>query len=222
MQSPCRLYLITPPQFTLNAFMPRIEAAFDGGDIACLQLRLKDVADDDILRAGEKLLPLCNRYGASFIVNDRPDLALNLGADGVHIGLNDVGEDKEGYIASIRAKVGPHMVIGASCYDSPDNAMIAAEEGADYVAFGAFHPTKTKVTTARPTPDILEWWSSYTVIPCVAIGGITAQNCAPIVQAGADFIAVVSAVWDHAEGPAKAVAEINNAIQEAVAKREAN
>lgn len=220
MQEPCRLYLITPPQFTLESFMPRIEEAFDGGDIACLQLRLKDVSDDDILRAGEKLLPLCNRYNASFVINDRPDLAVKLGADGVHIGMNDVKE-KEGYIASIRKKIGETMVIGASCYDSPDCAMIAADEGADYVAFGAFHPTKTKVTTARPTPDILEWWSAFTVIPCVAIGGIHAANCAPIVKAGTDFIAVVSAVWDHEAGPGKAVAEINTAIQTAVAKRKA-
>jgi thiamine-phosphate pyrophosphorylase len=218
MPESCRLYLITPAAFTLTEFVPRVQAAFDGGDIACLQLRLKDAGDEEILRAGEALLPLCNRYGTSFIINDRPDLALKLGADGVHIGMNDV-QEKEGYIASLRKKLGEKMVIGASCYDSPDNAMVAAEEGADYVAFGAFHPTKTKVTTARPTPDILQWWSSYTIIPCVAIGGITAANCAPIVSAGADFIAVVSAVWDHSKGPKEAVRELNAAITAANSKK---
>ena len=216
MDQTCRIYLITPPSFSLTSFMTRAEAAFDAGDIACLQLRMKNCSDDDILKAGKKLLALCQRYQATFVVNDSPDLALKIGADGVHVGMNDVVK-KEGYIASIREKMGD-KVVGASCYDSRDNAMIAAEEGADYVAFGAFYPTTTKITTARPTVDILDWWSTYTIIPCVAIGGINAENCAPIVKANTDFIAVVSAVWDHPKGPAAAITELNASIMKTLAE----
>lgn len=215
---PCRLYLITPPQFSLPAFAEQAKAALDGGDVACFQLRMKEATDAEILAAGEILLPLCDERGIPFILNDRPDLAKKLGADGVHVGY-DGATEHEGMIATIRQDLGEDAIIGVSCYDSRDLAMIAADEGADYVSFGAFFPTKTKIAKGAPQPELLTWWSSYTQVPVVAIGGINAHNCASLVEAGADFLAVISTIWEHAEGPARAVAEIGAAIEKAVAKR---
>ncbi len=217
MQPSCRLYLITPSHFELNSFLDQVKAAFDGGDIACLQLRMKEAEDAEILRAGEALLPLCNARNIPFIINDRADIARKLGADGVHVGFDGVAKP-EGMIAALRESLGSEAIIGASCYDSGDLAMIAGEEGADYVSFGAFFPTKTKQSPGKPTPELLEWWSTYTVVPCVAIGGITAENCAPLVRAGADFLAVISSIWEHKDGPGAAVKAMNAAIEKAVAK----
>jgi len=205
---PCRLYLISPPVIDLAAFIPRVKEAFNGGDIASFQLRLKGADDADILKAAEALLPICRDHGAAFIMNDRPDLAVKAGADGVHIGQDD------GSLKAARAIVGDGMVIGVSCHDSRHLAMIAGEQGADYMAFGAFYPTTSKNPESlkrwgTPTPDILTWWQEYMVLPCVAIGGINPQNCAGLAKAGADFVAVITAVWNHPEGPGKAVEEFN-------------
>lgn len=202
----CRLYLITPPSFALDGFAETFAAALDGGDVACVQLRLKDVSDDDIRRAAERLMPLCHERDVAFIVNDRPDLAAELGADGVHIG------DEDGAYEDARALVGAGAIVGVSCYDSRQKAMDAGDAGADYVAFGAFFPTTTKVPKSKPEPEILEIWSAMTTVPCVAIGGITADNCGPLVAAGADFLAVVNGVWGHPDGPAAAVAAFERAI----------
>lgn len=172
--------------------------------MASLQLRLKDVSDDEILRVGEQLLPIAQRAGVAFIVNDRPDLALRMGADGVHLGQTD------GPLSQARALLGHDRMIGVTCHASRHLAMEAAEAGADYVAFGAFFPTTTKVTNSEATPDILTWWQDIMQAPCVAIGGINVDNAAELVKAGADFLAVASGVWDHAEGPAKAVRRFND------------
>lgn len=204
--APCRLYLITPPAFDPRVFRDRLAAALDGGDVACLQLRLKDASDDDIRRAGEILMPVCHRRDVAFIVNDRPDLAQALGADGVHVGQTDAGYDEA------RALVGSGRIVGVTCHDSRHLAMEAGEAGADYVAFGAFFPTRTKDTKTRPEPELLFWWNRLMTVPSVAIGGITAENCAPLVEAGADFLAVVTAVWDHPGGPAAGVRALNDAI----------
>jgi len=145
-------------------------------------------------------------------MNDRADLAVACGADGVHIGQED------GSVKQARAIVGDQRIIGVSCHDSRHLAMRAGEEGADYVAFGAFHPTRSKSPEALarygvPQPDILQWWQAYMVLPCVAIGGITPSNCAELARTGADFIAVITAVWDHPKGPGKAVEEFNRALK---------
>ena len=208
MRERCRLYLITPPEIALDAFAPDLEAALDAGDVACLQLRLKG-ADDDVRRAGERLLPICRARDVPLLVNDRPDLAAELGADGVHVGADDAD------YAQARETVGADGTIGVSCYDSRHRAMEAAAAGADYVAFGAFFPTETKAARARADVDLLNWWQALMVVPCVAIGGITAENCGPLVQAGADFLAVIGGVWSHPEGPAAGVAAINRAIASA-------
>lgn len=202
----CRLYLITPPSFEPEAFVPLLQEALEAGDVACLQLRLKDVSDDEIRATAERLMPLCHAHDVAFIVNDRPDIAADLGADGVHIG------DEDGAYEDARRLIGDDAFVGVSCYDSRQKAINAGDAGADYVAFGAFFPTTTKVPKSRPEPEILEFWSRMTTVPCVAIGGITAENCAPLVASGADFLAVVNGVWGHADGPGPAVKAFAEAI----------
>lgn len=205
----CRLYLITPPRLEPRAFAGTLKAALDAGDIACVQLRLKDLPDDAILRAGEILMPIVQDAGAAFILNDRPDLARRLGADGVHIGQDDAP------YAGARKLLGPDATIGVTCHNSRHLAMEAAEAGADYVAFGAFYDTGTKLAKTRAEPEILAWWSAMMTVPCVAIGGITPENAAPLVKAGADFLAVSSSVWNHGQGPAEAVRAFNSIFAEA-------
>jgi thiamine-phosphate pyrophosphorylase len=205
----CRLYLVTPPAFDPLRFRDALTQALDAGDVACVQLRLKDAADDDIKRACDILQPVAQRRGAAFLLNDRPDLAAQAGCDGVHVGQEDAPYDEA------RRLLGPDRIVGVTCHDSRHLAIDAAEAGADYVAFGAFFPTTTKPSRYRPSLDLLAWWGEIMTVPSVAIGGITPQNCAPLVAAGADFLAVVSAVWDHPEGPGAAVRDFNRAIAEA-------
>lgn len=194
----CRLYLISPPVIGA-AFEDQLRSALEAGPVAAFQLRLKGADDDAILRAAERLLPLCAERDVAFILNDRMDLAKRCGADGVHLGQQD-GDPR-----AARALLGPSAQIGITCHDSRHLAMEAGEAGADYVAFGAFFPTTTKATMHRPDPSILTWWSTLFELPCVAIGGITPENGRVLVEAGADFLAVSSAVWSHPEGPAAGV-----------------
>jgi len=199
----CRLYLITPPALELAAFTPALREALGGGDVACVQLRLKDVSDAEVLRIGAALMPIVQEAGAAFIVNDRPDLAAKLRADGVHIGQDDAS------YAAARAAVGKDGIVGVTCHDSRDLAYEAAEAGADYVAFGAFYPTATKTPKTSADPELLEIWQETMETPCVAIGGITVENAAPLVRAGADFLAVSAGVWTHPQGPGAAVSAFN-------------
>ncbi len=198
-----RLYLVTPPQFEPKTFRDHFKAALDGGDVGAVQLRLKNADDDAIRRACETLLPIASAYDVTFLMNDRPDLALEMVCDGVHIGQED------GTYKKAREIVGPHCVVGVTCHNSRHLAMEAAEQGADYVAFGAFYPTETKQAKTQADPEILEWWSEIMLPPCVAIGGITVDNCRPLAEAGADMLAVVSGVWDHPRGATVAVQEFN-------------
>ncbi|MGE0742412.1 MAG: thiamine phosphate synthase [Hyphomonadaceae bacterium] len=199
----CRLYLITPPAFELAAFSRAVADALSGGDVACVQLRLKDVRDGEVLRIGAALKPIVQAAGAAFILNDRPDLAAKLDADGVHVGQSDAS------YAQARAALGKDRIVGVTCHNSRDLAYDAAEAGADYVAFGAFFPTDTKTPSHWAEPDLLEIWQETMETPCVAIGGITADNAEPLVRAGADFLAVSAGVWAHPQGPRAAVAAFN-------------
>jgi thiamine-phosphate pyrophosphorylase len=199
----CRLYLITPPKFELKPFAETLKRALDAGDVASVQLRLKGAPDEEVLRAGEILMPITQRAGAAFIVNDRPDLAARLGADGVHIGQEDAS------YSEARAAMGRDRIVGVTCHNVRHFAIEAAEAGADYVAFGAFFPTATKEAQTRAEPEIIQWWSEMMVVPCVAIGGITVDNCGPLIEAGADFLSVASGVWDYPQGPAAAVKAFN-------------
>jgi thiamine-phosphate pyrophosphorylase len=199
----CRLYLITPPAFELAAFSRALEDALSGGDVACVQLRLKDVSDAEVLRIGAALKPIVQAGDAAFILNDRPDLAARLDADGVHVGQKDASYQQA------RAALGNDRIVGVTCHNSRDLAYAAAEAGADYVAFGAFYPTDTKQPDFWAEPDLLEIWQETMETPCVAIGGITIANAEPLVRAGADFLAVSAGVWTHADGPCAAVAAFN-------------
>jgi thiamine-phosphate pyrophosphorylase len=195
----CQLYLISPPAID-DLFVDSLASAFDGGPVSAFQLRLKGVDDHAIARAAEPLQKLCADRDVAFIINDSVGLAKRLGADGVHLGQGD-GDPREA-----RRILGPKVQIGVTCHDSRHLAMEAGEAGADYVAFGAFYPTTTKETRHRPDPSILSWWTTLFELPCVAIGGITADNAAPLIAAGADFLAVSGAVWGHPQGPAAGVA----------------
>ncbi len=217
----CRLYLISPGKLVLPAFAAQLEEALAAGDVSAFQLRLKDIkSDDEIREAVQVLMPIAHAHGVAFILNDRVDLAKELGVDGVHLGQEDMP------LGAARALLGEQMAIGISCHDSPHLAMEAGEAGADYVAFGAYYPTTSKspeklAMYGTPKPDLLPWWSTYTTVPSVAIGGLTPENCGALVTAGADFIAAITAVWSHPEGPAAAVKAFNTAIKHGLSARNA-
>jgi thiamine-phosphate pyrophosphorylase len=202
-----RLYLITPPVIEDGEAFARILAeALVGGDVAALQVRLKDVGDKHIGAVVKAIQPLCQARDVALIMNDRPDLAIRLGCDGVHIGQEDAPYEEA------RRILGKDRIVGVTCHDSRHLAMEAAEAGADYVAFGAFYPTVTKDASTQAEPAILEIWQEAMTTPCVAIGGITVDNAAPLIEAGADFLAVSGGVWAHPAGPRAAIAAFNRLL----------
>jgi thiamine-phosphate pyrophosphorylase len=204
------LYLITPEVIDdIDAFTNQLGDIFKHVDVACLQLRLKNIDDDQLLNFGVKVRDLCHANDVAFIVNDRADIAVQLDADGVHLGQGD------GSIDDARDMIGFDRDIGITCHDSMDLAFQAGEAGANYIAFGAFYPSKTKDTGYQADMELLRVWSAITELPCVAIGGITAENCGDLVKAGADFIAVSGAVWNDPEGPAKGAHKILASIRAA-------
>ncbi|MGC8470323.1 MAG: thiamine phosphate synthase [Acetobacteraceae bacterium] len=211
MPEGCRVYLITPPVLDPAAFPDLLAAALDAGDVAAVQLRLKQADDTAWHRAIDALRPVAQSRDVAFLLNDRADLVAATGCDGVHVGQEDMPA------RAARALLGPERTLGVTCKSSRDLALRAGEDGADYVAFGAFFPSTTKEVTALADPEILRWWSELMELPCCAIGGITAANCAPLVRAGADFLAVVGAVWSHPDGPAAGVRALNAAIAAAEA-----
>ena len=208
-EATCRLYLITPQRLDPQAFRDPLAEALDAGDVACLQLRLKDATEDEIAKATELLMPIVAARDVAFLLNDNAALAAKLGCDGAHLGQGD------GDHAQARRHL-EGRILGITCHNSRHLAMEAGELGADYVTFGAFFATDSKETAHRATPEILGWWHEMFEIPSVAIGGITAANCAPLVRAGADFLAVIGAVWNHPEGPAAGVRGMNAAIAHAL------
>ncbi len=208
----CRLYLISPEKMEHpSIFADELRAALKGGDVAAFQLRLKEVDDAVIARAADTLRPICQQRDVAFILNDRPDLAVKLDCDGVHVGQDDMP------CAEARRIVGADRQVGVTCKASRHLAMEAAEAGADYVAFGAFFASSTKTVTTPADPEILKWWSDVMQVPCVAIGGITVDNCPVLIETGADFLAVAGGVWNYRDGPEAAV----RAFNELCAKRPA-
>ena len=197
-RTPCQLYLISPLDVS-GDFPDRLTEALDAGPVAAFQFRVKGLDQHEAARLAEPLQAICAARDVAFIVNDDVALAKRLGADGVHLG-QDAGEPRE-----VRRELGPQAQIGVTCHASRHFAMEAGEAGADYVAFGAFFPTTTKAVEHHADPEILEWWQGMFELPCVAIGGITPENGRPLVDAGADFLAVSGGVWAHPEGPAAAV-----------------
>jgi thiamine-phosphate pyrophosphorylase len=203
--SSCQLYLISPLDVG-GAFPERLARALDAGPVAAFQFRVKGVDEHEAARLAEPLQRICAEREVAFIVNDSISLAKRIGADGVHLGQHD------GDVREARERLGREAQIGVTCHGSRHLALDAGEAGADYVAFGAFFPTETKLTEHRAELDLLEWWQEYIELPCVAIGGITPENCRPLVEAGADFLAVCGSVWSNDEAEAvKAFSEILSA-----------
>jgi thiamine-phosphate pyrophosphorylase len=213
-----RLYLISPPHFEIEDFKDQLKLAISGGDIAVFQLRMKSKSADGsynstpdealVRKAIEALHPIVKEHNIVFILNDNPKLVAEYKLDGVHLGVDDMK------IEAARKIVGEDKIIGISCYDNKDRAFEAGEAGANYVAFGAFYDTQTKTPKGRPTLDLLDFWQKFTNTPCVAIGGIKVSNCRPIIEFGADFIAVVTGVWNYELGPKQAVMDFNQIIDE--------
>jgi thiamine-phosphate pyrophosphorylase len=191
----CQLYLISPLEVG-GEFPARLERALAAGPVAAFQFRVKGVDEHAAARLAGPLQDLCTAHDCAFIVNDSVTLARRIGADGVHLGQSD------GDVREAREILGREAQIGVTCHASRHLAMEAGEAGADYVAFGSFFPSTTKPSDHRPEPELLAWWQRLFEIPCVAIGGITPGNCAPLVQAGADFLAASSAVWESDESAA--------------------
>ena len=204
-----QLYLITPPKFDLAIFPNILTHILDANHVACLQLRIKDASEVDIRRAIDVLRPIAQDRDVAFILNDDPVLAADTGCDGVHVGQGDATYE------DARKAVGPNAIVGVTCHDSRHLGVKAAEQGADYVAFGAFFETRTKTPKSHADVEILEWWCQDMTVPVVAIGGITLDNCHILIRTGADFLAVVAGVWDHAAGPNEAVKAFNQIIKEA-------
>ena len=198
----CQLYLISPLDVS-GDFPARLEEALSAGPVAAFQFRVKSIDQHEALRFAEPLQQICAAHDVAFIINDSISLAKRLNADGVHLGQDD-GDPREA-----REVLGPDAQIGVTCHNSRHLAMEAAEAGADYVAFGAFFPTATKDVQHDAEIETLELWSQFTEVPCVAIGGITAENAKPLIDAGADFLAVSGAVWNHPEGAAAAIKAFN-------------
>jgi thiamine-phosphate pyrophosphorylase len=204
----CQLYLISPLEVG-GDFPDRLNAALAAAPVAAFQFRVKDLDQHQAAALAAPLQEICAAHDTAFVVNDSVALAKRLRADGVHLGQGD------GDVRDARLELGRDVQIGVTCHDSRHLAIEAGEAGADYVAFGAFYPTVTKWTEYRPTPEILKWWSMIMEIPCVAIGGITPANAAPIVAAGADFVAVSSAVWNDPRGPAAATKDFYRVLEQA-------
>lgn len=192
---PCQLYLISPLEVG-GGFAERLRRAVDAGPVAAFQFRVKGVDQHEAVRLAEPLQRICADADVAFIVNDSISLAKRLGADGVHLGQSD------GDVREAREMLGREAQIGVTCHDSRHLAMEAGDAGADYVAFGAFYPTTTKAISHHADPSILGWWTTLFPMPCVAIGGITPENAPPLVAAGADFLAVSSAIWSGDEAEA--------------------
>jgi thiamine-phosphate pyrophosphorylase len=193
----CQLYLISPLDVG-GDFPQRLARAIDAGEgaVAAFQFRVKGLEQHEAARLAAPLQAICAERDVAFIVNDSIALAKRLKADGVHLGQGD-GDVKEA-----REELGREAQIGVTCHASRHLAMDAGEAGADYVAFGAFFPSSTKDTEHQAELELVEFWAGLFEIPCVAIGGITPENCAPLVAAGADFLAVSGAVWNGDEAAA--------------------
>ncbi len=195
---PCQLYLISPLDVG-GEFPAQLDKALTAGPVAAFQFRVKDIDQHAAAPLAAPLQEVCAAHDCAFIVNDSVALAKRLKADGVHLGQSD------GDVREARGALGPDAEIGVTCHNSRHLAMEAGEAGADYVAFGAFYPTKTKQVVHRAEIETLKMWANAMELPCVAIGGITPGNAKPLIEAGADFLAVSSAVWNHPDGSAAAV-----------------
>jgi thiamine-phosphate pyrophosphorylase len=201
-----QIYLISPPQIELKDFSLKLEKALKTGLVPSFQLRLKNYSQSEIKKISQEIKKICDNNNCLFLLNDFYEIALEVGASGVHVGI----DDKK--ISQIRQNSPKNFVIGASCYDSKHLAMEAGEQGADYISFGAFFETQTKISRGKPTVEILNWASEILNLPIVAIGGINNKNCVELVKNGADFLAVISYVWQHPEGVEVAIKNLHQQL----------
>ena len=204
----CQLYLITPPVIEdVAAFVDTLTHTLKAAPVACLQIRLKGLDDSALVQAATPITQAAQAENVAVILNDRPDLVDAIGADGVHIGQDDMD-----YFSS-RELLGGDAIIGVTCHNSKQLAFDAVGAGADYVAFGAFYETQTKDPKTRAELEILQWWQEAMEAPCVAIGGITPDNAKAVIEAGADFIAVSGGVWAWPDGPEASVRQLYSLCQ---------
>ena len=207
-----QIYLISPPKIELKSFSAKLISALKTKLIPTFQLRLKNYEKSEIKKISQELKKICEDYNCLFLLNDNLEIALDIGAKGVHLGSSD------GSIFFARKNSPENFVIGASCYDSKHLAIEACEQGADYVSFGAFFPSKTKISSGKPTVEILEWSNEILNVPSVAIGGITDENCHLLVKSKVDFLAVISYVWDNPKGEGVAIYNLSEAIKNSKSK----
>jgi thiamine-phosphate pyrophosphorylase len=199
-----QIYLISPPQIELKDFSLKLEKALKTGLVPSFQLRLKNYSSPEVKKISQEIKKICDNNNCLFLLNDFYEIALEVGASGVHVGI----DDKK--ISQIRQNSPKNFVIGASCYDSKHLAMEAGEQGADYISFGAFFETQTKISRGKPTFEILNWASEILNLPIVAIGGINDKNCSELIKNGADFLAVISYVWQHPLGVDMAIKNLHH------------
>jgi thiamine-phosphate pyrophosphorylase len=207
-----QIYLISPPQIEVKTFSRHLKKVLATGLIPIFQLRLKNLPVLKLKEIARELKKICYDNNCLFLLNDLFEVALEIEADGVHLGA----EDKS--IFAAQKDLPENFLIGASCYDSKILAVKASDFGADYLSFGAFFVSKTKKSRGSPAPEILQWCGKNINLPTVAIGGINNNNCSSLVQNGADFIAVISYVWDHSSGASDAIKKLDQKIKEALQK----
>ncbi|NNC37075.1 MAG: thiamine phosphate synthase [Hyphomonadaceae bacterium] len=200
----CQIYLLTPPKIEdLDVFIADFQAAITAAPVACLQIRLKDASEAEIEEIAKKLIPIAHIQDTLILINDNAYIAARTGADGVHLGQQDMK------INLAKTLISDDAIIGITCHNSKDLAFEAGMAGADYVAFGSFFKSETKPEASPADLELLTWWNETMEIPSVAIGGITTQNARSVIEAGANYIALSSGVWDHKDGPAEAVKQLS-------------
>jgi len=197
------LYLVTPDWDDTQKMLDVTEAGLRGG-AAIVQYRHKTASPELRREQAARLQALCRQYSVPFIVNDFVELAIELGADGIHVGGTDAG------VAQVRAAVGPAKIVGASCYGSMQLARDAYRAGASYVAFGGFYPSRVKKYEVTTPPEIVAQAKKEIPVPNVVIGGMTQENAVPLVTHGADMVAAISSVYmvDDPEAAARAFARL--------------
>ncbi|MFT7087938.1 MAG: thiamine-phosphate pyrophosphorylase [Rickettsiales bacterium] len=201
-----QIYLISPPKIELENFSIQLNLALKTKKVPVFQLRLKGYEDQEIVKIGKKLIEICHQNQTLFILNDRLDLALEIGANGVHLGADD------GDIVKAKNDSPKNFIVGASCYDSKDLAVTAIQNGVDYVSFGTFFESSTKNSKGHPNPEILTWCDDLFGVQSVAIGGINQENCQQLIEAKADFLAVISYVWDNKNGVEFAIDQLFDCV----------
>ena len=182
------LYLVTPDWDDTAQLLAVSEQALQGG-AAILQYRHKTASPELRRQQAAALQALCRQYDRPFMINDHLDLCLELDADGIHVGGMDAS------VANVRAAVGANKIVGASCYGDLKLAQLAYQQGASYVAFGGFYPSRIKKYPITTTPSIVRQARELIPVPSVVIGGMTLENCQPLITEGADMVAAISSVY---------------------------